>query len=144
MALTVLSVGYGVSDRHASLSNVVRNDPLILLPPDFVIMLTTPPPKRPYSAEMAPVDTFVSWIASSMNRLSACPRRFSFTTTPLTRYWLSKESAPAIMMLPLGPLAATAGASSTASVSARPTGRRSSASFLKLLAIVIVGTISAD
>jgi hypothetical protein len=79
-----------------------------------------------------------------MKRFSACPRRFSFTTTPLTRYWLSKESAPAIMMLPLGPLPATAGASSTASFSARPTGRRSSTSFLKLLAMVMVGTISAD
>ena len=45
-------------------------------------------------------------------------------------------------MLPLGPLPATAGASSTASFSARPTGRRSSASFLKFAAMVAVGTIS--
>ena len=46
------------------------------------------------------------------------------------------------MMLPLGPLPATPGASRTASFSARPTGRRSSASFLKLAAIVAVGTRS--
>ena len=79
-----------------------------------------------------------------MKRFSACPRRFSLITTPLTRYWLSKESAPAIMMLPLGPLPATPGASSTASFSARPTGRSSSASFLKLAAIVAVDTMSGD
>ena len=65
-------------------------------------------------------------------------------TTPFTRYWLSNESAPAIMMLPLGPLPATPGASSTASFSARPTGRRSSASFLKFAAMVAVGTMSGD
>ena len=107
-------------------------------------MLTTPPPKRPYSAEMAPVDTFVSWTASSMKRFSAWPRRFSFTTTPLIRYWLSNESAPAIMMLPLGPVPETPGASSTASFSARPTGSSSSCSFLKLLATVEERTTSGD
>ena len=65
-------------------------------------------------------------------------------TTPLIRYWLSNDSAPAIMMLPLGPVPATLGASSTASLSARPTGSSSSASFLKLLATVPVATISGD
>src|SRR4029450_6224734 len=107
---TVWSVGYGVSDRHPSLLNVVRSDPLKAFPPDFVIMFTTPPPKRPYSAEIAPVGAFVSWIGSSMNRFRACPRRFSLTTTPLIRYWLSNDSPPAIMMLPLGPLPASPGA----------------------------------
>ena len=101
-----------------------------MLPPDFVIEFTTPPPKRPYSAEIAPVEIFVSWIASSTKRFSAWPRRFSLMTTPLTRYSLSNESAPAIMMLPLGPLPASPGARSTASCSARPTGSSSSASFL--------------
>jgi len=43
-----------------------RKEPLKSLPPDFVIMLTTPPVKWPYSAEMPPVSTVVSWIASSM------------------------------------------------------------------------------
>src|SRR5260221_4004695 len=140
--LTVWSSGKGVSERHASLLSVVRNDPLNVFPPDLVIALTTPPPNRPYSAEIAPVDTFVSWIASSMNRLSAWPRRFSLTTTPLTRYWLSNERAPDIMMLPLGPLPATPGASSTASFTARPTGSRSIAAFLKFEATVAAWTIS--
>ena len=40
-------------------------------------------------------------------------------------------------MLPLGPLPATAGARRTASFSVRPTGSRSSASFLKSLAIQV-------
>src|ERR1051326_149238 len=43
-----------------------RIDPEKSLPPDFVIVLTTPPVKRPYSAEMPPLRTVVSWIASSM------------------------------------------------------------------------------
>jgi hypothetical protein len=79
-----------------------------------------------------------------MNRFNPWPRRFSLTTTPLTRYWLSNESEPAIMMFPLGPLPATPGASSTASFSARPTGSISSCSFLKLLATVGVVTRSGD
>ena len=54
---------------QVSLLRVVRNEPLNLLPPDFVIALTTPPVKRPYSAEIAAVDVVVSWIASSMKRL---------------------------------------------------------------------------
>src|SRR3954453_8026744 len=41
----------GVIFRHLSLFNVSRSEPLNLFPPDFVMMFTTPPPKRPYSAE---------------------------------------------------------------------------------------------
>ena len=59
------SPGNGVSAFQPSLMNVVRKDPEKLLPPDFVIMLTTPPWNRPYSAEMLPVDTLVSCTASS-------------------------------------------------------------------------------
>jgi hypothetical protein len=95
------------------------------LPPDFVIMLTTPPWKRPYSAEMLPLETLVSWIASSMNKLRACPRRFSFTTTPLIRFRFSYDSAPDTIRLPLGPLSLTPGASSAYAVSVRPIGSRS-------------------
>ncbi len=65
---TILSVFVspsGRSARHESLVNESRNDPLKLLPPDLVIMFTTPPLKRPYSAEMFPVEIFVSWMASS-------------------------------------------------------------------------------
>jgi hypothetical protein len=47
-----------------------RKLPLNSLPPDFVIAETTPPVKRPNSAEIAPVMTVVSWMASSMKRSS--------------------------------------------------------------------------
>ncbi len=56
----------GVSLRHLSLFSVSRNEPLKRLPPDLVMMLTTPPPNRPYYAEMPAVATVVSWMASSM------------------------------------------------------------------------------
>ena len=58
----------GVVARQSSLFSDSRNEPLKSLPPDLVSTLTTPPPKRPYSAEMPPVATVVSWMASSMNR----------------------------------------------------------------------------
>ena len=83
------SPGYGVRARQASLANDVRNEPEKLLPPDLVIVLTTPPWNRPYSAEMLPVEIFDSWMASSMNRARAWPRRFSLTTTPFTRFRFS-------------------------------------------------------
>ena len=124
------SPGYGVSAAQASLVNEVRNDPLNRLLPDLVTMLTTPPWKRPYSAEMLPVEIFVSWMASSMNVLRAWPRRFSFTTTPLMRNRFSYDMAPDTMMLPPGPLSVTPGASSTAELSVRPTGSSSSTSDL--------------
>jgi hypothetical protein len=38
---------------------------------------TTPPPNRPYSAEMPLVATVVSWMASSMKSVYGWPRRFS-------------------------------------------------------------------
>ena len=63
----------------------MRNDPLNSFPPCLVIVLTTPPENRPYSAETDPVWTVVSWMASSMNIENGCPRRFSLATTPLSR-----------------------------------------------------------
>ena len=42
----------GEVECQLSLFNVVRKDPLNVLPPDFVIALTMPPPNWPYSAEM--------------------------------------------------------------------------------------------
>src|SRR5215471_17968561 len=51
---------YGVNVRQSSLLNDCRYEPLNVLPPDFVIAFTTPPPKRPYSAEMPLVATVVS------------------------------------------------------------------------------------
>src|SRR5216684_5754875 len=75
-----------------------RSEPLNWLPPDLVSVETTPPVKRPYSAEMPPVKIVVSWMASSMKRLCGCPRRFSFTTTPLTMKRLSYDGAPDSMI----------------------------------------------
>jgi len=64
--------------------NVDRNEPLNVLPPDFVTELMTPPVNRPYSAETEAVDVVVSWMASSMKRLFAVERTLSVMTTPLT------------------------------------------------------------
>ena len=87
---------------------------------------TTPPEKRPNSAETAPVVVVVSCSASSMKRSSGMPRRFSFTTTPLMVKRLSKLTAPAMVMAPravepaprAGPVLLTPGASD--SVCSRP------------------------
>ena len=120
----------GESERQSSLVNVVRNDPENSLPPDFVIALTTPPEKRPNSAEIDPVVTVVSWIASSMKSGSAWPRRFSFTETPLIRNRFSNDIAPDMtivcvaesLLLPPGPVADTFGASSIVAFSERSLG----------------------
>ena len=50
----------GLTVRQSSLANVVRSDPLNWLPPLFEIAFTTPPVKRPYSAEIPDVETVVS------------------------------------------------------------------------------------
>src|SRR5439155_1740805 len=50
----------GVSSVHAGLRRLTRPLPENLLPPLFVIAFTTPPLKRPYSAEMPDVRTGVS------------------------------------------------------------------------------------
>src|SRR5436190_13697034 len=55
----------GVAADHAGLLSESRSEPENWLPPHLVMVLTTPPVKRPYSAEMAPVRTVVSWMASS-------------------------------------------------------------------------------
>src|SRR5437870_11818413 len=52
--------GMSVYDRQLSLLSVSRNEPLKLLPPDFVMTLMTPPLNRPNSAEMPAVATVVS------------------------------------------------------------------------------------
>jgi len=64
--LSVASPRYGVSDRQLSLLMPTRTDPLTVLPPDLVTVLTTPPWNRPYSMGTAPVDTRVSATASAM------------------------------------------------------------------------------
>ena len=67
--LTVVPPGFeiGVFAVHLAFDRLLRSDPLNSLPPDLVIVETTPPVKRPYSAEMPPVMMVVSWIASSIN-----------------------------------------------------------------------------
>ena len=60
------SIVNGVGSVQLSFLRVVRKLPLNSLLPDLVSMLTTPPVKFPYSAEMPPVKTVVSSIASSM------------------------------------------------------------------------------
>src|SRR3954468_9725535 len=115
----------GVVVRQLSLLNELRNDPLKRLPPDLVIALTSPPPKRPYSAEIPAVATVVSCSASSMNSVNGCPRRFSVMATPLTMYRLSKDMAPEMLNEPsapfvlFGPVALTLGASRMLATSVR-------------------------
>ena len=62
----VVSSGNGVSARQLSLFRLVRNVPLKRLPPDLVMALTTPPLKRPNSAETPDVVIVVSCSESSM------------------------------------------------------------------------------
>ena len=50
----------GVCADQRGLLSESRSEAERSLPPDFVIVLTTPPLKRPYSAEIAPVSTVVS------------------------------------------------------------------------------------
>jgi len=99
-----------------------RREPLNSLPPDFVIVLTTPPVKRPNSAEMPPVRTVVSLIASSMYSGFGCPRRFSFTITPSTRKRLSYEFAPEIVIWLFGPASLTPAERRVMSSMVRPVG----------------------
>src|SRR5450432_1394544 len=93
----------GVIADHAGSVRLVRKEPEKTFPPDFVTVLTTPPEKRPNSAETLDVVVVVSWMASSMKRLRAAPRTLSLTTTPFTVKRLSKDCAPEIVAAPFGP-----------------------------------------
>lgn len=79
----------GVCVTHDGLLSPSRKLPLKLLPPLRVTTLMTPPEKRPYSAEMPLVRTYVSWMASSMKRLFAVPWTLSLMSTPFTMNTLS-------------------------------------------------------
>ena len=78
---------------------------------------------------MPDVETVVSWMASSMKRLTGCPRMFSVIATPFSRKTLSYDMAPAIVnepsppLGPPGPVALTLGAIPIAAVSVRLLGR---------------------
>src|SRR5262245_27005977 len=65
----------GVSTVHAGSVRFNRRLPENVLPPLLVIALIAPPEKRPYSAEIPEVSTWVSAIASSMNRFCGEPNR---------------------------------------------------------------------
>ena len=96
-----------------------------MLPPDLVMVFATPPANRPYSAEIVPVEVFVSSIASSMKSARDCLRSVSFRTTPFSRKRPSYDIAPEKVMLPFGPFPFVPGASSTAPSMPRPTGSES-------------------
>ena len=122
MTLSAFGSPYGVVLRQSSLSSVTRKEPLKLLPPDFVIALTTPPVKRPNSAEMPEVDVVVSAIASSMKRLFGVPRMLSWMLTPFTVKRLSNDWAPEMTVLPVTALVLTPGERRTDERSVRATG----------------------
>ena len=105
------------------------------MPPDLVMALTTPPPKRPYSAEMAAVLVVVSCSASSMKRSSGVARRLSCTVTPFTmnRFWY--DIAPEIVSAPEGPLGTTPGVSMAVSRRLRASGSFSTNSCFRFVAI---------
>ena len=98
------SVSKGVSVRHLSLLSDSRKLPENWLPPDFVMMLTTPPLNRPNSAETPPLATVVSWMASSIAVSNACPRMFSLMLTPFRRNRFSKLTEPPNEKAPAGPV----------------------------------------
>src|SRR5262249_59282643 len=87
----------GVSSLHAAFSRFVRNAPEKMLPPLRVTTLTTPPPKRPYSALMPDVRICASWTPSSMKRPFGWPKTLSFTSTPSTRKTFSYAMPPPIV-----------------------------------------------
>src|SRR3954469_3091292 len=132
----------GVSSIHFVLFRFSRKLPLNVLPPLLVITLTTPPEKRPYSAEMPPVRMFVCWMASSMNRLFAVPNRLSLMSTPFIMNTLSNEVAPEIASWPaFDVLLVRPGERSAIWFGARPTGSTSTS--VLLYAWLSVGTDSA-
>lgn len=103
--------------------------------------LTTPPEKRPYSAETPEVSTCVSATASSMNKLSKSPKMFSVMSTPLIMKTLSKAKPPLIVTCPvLGVLSVTPPASSTIADGFRSTARLSIDWASKLAPTVVVSS----
>ena len=113
----------GLVVRQSSFVKVVRNEPLKLSPPERVMALTTPPVKRPYSAEMPDVETVVSWIASSMKSENGVPRMLSWIWTPSSMKRLSADIAPPMVTALFGPVACAAGERLTADSSVRAVGR---------------------
>ena len=99
-----------------------------------MIALTTPPLKRPYSAEMPEVSTWVSSMASSMNRLCGCASTLSLTSTPLTMKALSNANAPLMTIwFAFGEFSDTAGESWAIPCNVRGVASSSISGCLKLI-----------
>ena len=139
------SFSNGVSVRQSSLFSDSRKLPENWFPPDFVMMLTTPPLNRPNSAETPPLATVVSWIASSIAVSKACPRMFSLMLTPLRRKRFSKVTEPPNENAPAGPVGCTPGAIIRIALRSRDVGSCEIRSCEKLVAICAVFvSVSAD
>ena len=94
-----------------------------MLPPLLVTMLTTPPEKRPYSAEMPDVSTCVSSIASSMNRLFGGAEEVVVDVDAVDQEHVVVGEPPAIVTWPaFGVLSVRPGASSAIVNGVRPVG----------------------
>ncbi len=89
VTLTLCAVSYGVSVLQVGSVRFSRRLPENRLLPLLVMALTTPPEKRPYSAGIPEVSTWVSCTASSMKTFCGEPNRLSLTSTPLTMNRLS-------------------------------------------------------
>ena len=113
----------GETADQASFVSVVRTEPEKRLPPDFVIVLTTPPVNRPNSDETELTVVVVSWMASSMNRLFGVARTLSMMTAPSTVKRLSNVGPPEIVKaLPRPVTCATPADAATAETIVRATG----------------------
>src|SRR5687768_1017749 len=133
----------GVSTVQDGLRRFMRQLPENVLPPLLVTALTTPPLKRPYSAEMPEVSTVVSSMASSMNRFCGCANRLSLTSTPLTMNTLSQAKAPLMTIWPaLGDRSVTFGASVAMPWMVRGVASASTSS-LRMLALTVGDAIAA-
>ena len=98
-----------------------------------MIAFTTPPPKRPYSAEIPEVRIWVSWMASSTNRFCGVAKMLSLMSTPLIMNTLSNAKPPLITSCcAFGEFSVKAGASWAMPWIVRGVASRSISSCLKL------------
>ena len=91
-----VKTSYGVRVLHRWLVSSSRTLPENRSPPLLVTAFTTPPEKRPYSADKPEVSVCVSAMASSTNRFCGEPRGLSLISTPSILNTLSNANAPLI------------------------------------------------
>ncbi len=70
---------------QSSLVTRARADPWNVFVPDLVMTLTTAPCARPYSAEIAELETTTSWMASKLLLAPKVPVVGSVVSTPSKR-----------------------------------------------------------